>query len=144
MNLSALKPISPPAWRKYKLRLRRMANVNTVVLVIDDEPVLRILMMDLVESAGFEVFGAANAGEAIRVLESRDDIDIILSDIHMPPGIDGMELAAIVRDRWPPIAIILISGRLKASEVKMPEGSVFFSKPYRSAEIVATLNRMAA
>jgi len=121
-----------------------MANSNTVVLVIDDEPILRIAMMDLVEDAGFEVAGAANAKDAIRVLESRADVGLIVSDIHMPPGIDGMALAAIVRDRWPPIEIILVSGRLRANEVRMPEGSVFFSKPYRPADIVATISRMAA
>ena len=55
--------------------------------------------VDLVEDAGFEAVEAANSKQAVRVLESRSDIGIILSDIHMPPGIDGMALVAIVHDR---------------------------------------------
>jgi CheY-like chemotaxis protein len=80
----------------------------------------------------------------MRVLEARDDIQIILSDIDMPPGIDGMELVAMVRDRWPPTAIILVSGQVASIDVRLPDGGMFFSKPFRSGELVAAMNRMAA
>src|SRR5277367_4779624 len=104
---------------------------KTVVLVVEDEPVLRMNMVDLVEEAGFEAVEAANSKQAIEVLENRFDIRIILSDIDMPPGIDGMAMAAIVRDRWPPISIILVSGQVASAEVRIPEGGLFFSKPCR-------------
>jgi CheY-like chemotaxis protein len=117
---------------------------RAVVLVVEDEPILRMNTVDMVEEAGFEVIEAANSKQAIGVLESRSDIDILLSDIHMPPGIDGMMLAATVRDRWPPIAIILLSGQIASTDVNIPEGGVFFSKPYRPTEIVAALSRFAA
>jgi CheY-like chemotaxis protein len=119
-------------------------SLRTVVLVIEDEPVLRMNMVDLVEEAGFEAAEAANSQQAMRLLESRSDISIILSDIEMPPGLDGMALAAMVRDRWPPIAIILVSGQVDFGDVKMPEGGVFFSKPCRPADVVNALHRMAA
>jgi CheY-like chemotaxis protein len=117
---------------------------KTVVLVVEDEPILRMNVIDLVEDAGFEAVEAANATQAMRVLEGRSDVGIILSDIDMPPGIDGMALAAIVRDRWPPIAIILVSGQMASADIKIPEGGVFFSKPYRATDVVAALQRFAA
>lgn len=98
----------------------------------------------MVEEAGFEALQAANAKQAMRLLESRSDIRLILSDIDMPPGINGMELVAIVRDRWPPIAIILLSGQVAPTLVQIPEGGVFFTKPYRPNDVVAALHRMAA
>ena len=121
-----------------------MAGRKAVVLVVEDEALLRMNAVDLVEDAGFEAVEAANSRQAVRVLESRSDIGIILSDIYMPPGIDGMALVAIVHDRWPLIAIILVSGQIPAGDVKVPEGGVFLSKPYRDTDLVAALNRMAA
>jgi CheY-like chemotaxis protein len=117
---------------------------KVVVLVVEDEPLLRMNTVDVVEDAGFEVIEAANATQAMTVLEARDDISIILSDIDMPPGIDGMKLVAIVRNRWPPIEIILVSGQLASAEVQLPDRGVFFSKPYRPHDLVATMTRMAA
>jgi CheY-like chemotaxis protein len=124
-----------------------MAGTDTqkfVVLVVEDEPIQRMSTVDMVEDAGFEVLQAANSKQAMRMLESRSDIRLILSDIDMPPGIDGMELVAIVRDRWPPIAIILVSGQLTSALVQIPEGGAFFSKPYRPKDVVAALHRLAA
>lgn len=117
---------------------------KAVVLVVEDEPILRMNAVDMVEEAGFAAIEAANAAEAIRVLESRSDVRVILSDVHMPPGMDGMALVAMVRNRWPPIAIILVSGHVNAADVALPEGGQFFSKPYRAKDVVAALNRFAA
>ncbi|MGA7809756.1 response regulator [Bradyrhizobium sp.] len=114
-----------------------------VVLVVEDEPLLRMNTVDMVEEAGFEAVGAANAKQAMTLLHDRDDIQIILSDIDMPPGMDGMDLVAIVRDRWPPIEIILVSGQIAAADVRLPERGKFFSKPYRSQDLVAVMHRMA-
>ena len=115
-----------------------------VVLVVEDEPLLRMNTVDMVEDAGFPTLEAANAKQAIHVLERRPDVRIIVSDIDMPPGMDGMELVAMVRCRWPPVAIILVSGHVAPTEVVIPEGGRFFSKPVRPAELIAALNRMAA
>ena len=100
---------------------------RSVVLVVEDDPFLRMSAVDMVEDAGFEAAEAANSGQALDLLESRSDIGIILSDIDMPPGIDGMALVAIIRRRWPPISIILVSGHLASPEVNIPQGGVFFS-----------------
>ncbi|MGI2031786.1 response regulator [Rhizobium panacihumi] len=116
---------------------------KTTILVVEDEPLLRIMAVDLVEDAGFEALEAANADEAIKILECRSDIRVIFTDIDMPGSMDGLLLAAAVRDRWPPIKIILTSGHVHVSEVELPVGGKFFSKPYDHAQVTRTLQSMA-
>lgn len=117
---------------------------NPVVLVVEDEPLLRISAVDMIEEAGFDVLEAADADDAIQILEARLDVHIVFSDIDMPRGMDGMKLAALIRERWPPIRIILTSGYRAVDTVKMPPDSVFFPKPYVEEKVVETLHRMAA
>jgi CheY-like chemotaxis protein len=113
-----------------------------VVLVVEDEPLQRMMAIDLVEDAGFDVVDAWSADEAIRILETRPDIRIVFTDIDMPGSMDGLKLAAAIRDRWPPIRIIVTSGHMKRSEITLPEGSVFFSKPYQTQKLTAQLQAM--
>jgi CheY-like chemotaxis protein len=115
-----------------------------VVLVVEDEPLLRLAAMDMVEDAGFEAVAATDATEAVRILEERTDIRIVFTDVDMPRGMDGMRLAVAIRDRWPPIEIILTSGYTMPADVDLPARAVFFPKPYREEQIVAELRRMAA
>ena len=115
-----------------------------VVLVVEDEPLLRLFATDMIEDAGFEVIDVANAAEAILVLETRPDVRIVFTDVDMPGGIDGIKLGACNRDRWPPIEIIITSGKPWPIGIKAPERSVFFSKPYRQDRVIETIQRMAA
>ena len=115
-----------------------------VLLVVEDEPLLRMLAVDVGEDAGFVVVAAANADDAVAILESRTDIRLVFTDIDMPGSLDGMKLAACIRDRWPPIHIILTSGHMKPSADEMPAGSVFFAKPYRQDRVIDAMRRMAA
>ena len=114
-----------------------------VVLVVEDEPILRMMAVDVVEEAGFEVVEAAGAEDAIAILETRFDIRIVFTDIDMPGGMDGMKLAAAIRDRWPPIDIIITSGKFTPRTEDMPARGVFFSKPYKREEVAETIRRMA-
>ena len=114
-----------------------------VVLIVEDEPVLRMAAVDMVEEAGFEAVEAASATEAIGILEQRKDIHIVFTDINMPHGIDGMRLAALVRDRWPPIEIILTSGNVDARDVVLPARGLFFAKPYSHPVVVAAMRKFA-
>lgn len=123
---------------------QRYQHRRPVVLVVEDEPILRMSAVDLVEDAGFEAVEAADAIQAIEILEMRPDIRIVFSDIDMPRGMDGMKLAAAIRDRWPPIQIILTSGYFTPDRVRMPPRSVFFPKPYVAEKVVETLHRMAS
>jgi CheY-like chemotaxis protein len=114
-----------------------------IVLVVEDEPILRMTAVDMVEDAGFEAVEAADATQAVEILETRPDICIVFTDIDMPRGIDGMKLAALIRERWPPIEIILTSGHLDAPDVRLPERSLFFPKPYDEKQVVAAIRNFA-
>jgi CheY-like chemotaxis protein len=117
---------------------------NAIVLVVEDEPLVRMAAVDLVEEAGLEAIEAKNAEEAVRILETRTDIRIVFTDIDMPGSMDGIKLAAAVRGRWPPIEIILTSGHYNIRDDEIPDRGVFIRKPYDPRKVIATLQRMAA
>jgi CheY-like chemotaxis protein len=96
----------------------------------------------MIEAAGFDVVDAANADEAIEILEVRLDITVVFTDIQMPGTMDGLKLAAAIRGRWPPIKIVATSGVVDVRGVDLPEGGRFLPKPYSSAEIVGTLREL--
>jgi CheY-like chemotaxis protein len=115
-----------------------------VVLAVEDEPLILMLAVDMIRDAGFEPLWASNAEEAISILESRDNIRIVFTDINMPGSMDGIKLAQAVRGRWPPIRIIVTSG-FGAGELKLlPEGSQFIPKPYSAGQISDALHSLAA
>ena len=118
-------------------------NDRSVILIVEDEVLIRLGAVQIVEDAGFEVIEAANADEAIEILETRNDIRVIFTDIHMPGSMDGLKLAHAVRHRWPPIKIIVTSGREYPSEHDLPEGGRFFPKPYAPAQVQAALRKWA-
>jgi CheY-like chemotaxis protein len=87
---------------------------------------------------------AASADEAIAILEARLDITVVFTDIQMPGRMDGLKLAAAVRDRWPPIMILATSGRVKLGPGDLPQGGRFLRKPYSPAEVMKTLRELMA
>ena len=82
-----------------------------VVLIVEDEFLLRMDAVDMIAGAGFDVVEAANADQAIEILESRRDVTVVFTDIQMPGSMDGLKLARAIRGRWPPIKIVATSGR---------------------------------
>lgn len=125
--------------------LRLNAGPLKIVLVVDDIPLLRLLAVGVVEDAGLDAIEANNADEAVRLLESRDDIRIVFTDIDMPEGsMNGAKLAVCVRDRWPPIEIIVTSGHFAREDITLPPGALFFAKPYNPRAVTEVLRRMAA
>ena len=113
------------------------------VLVVEDEPLLLLMPGDIVGDAGFEAILVPNADEAIRVLESRDDISIVFTDVNMPGSMDGLRLAATVRNRWPPIQLVVVSGHL-AGDPELPAGARFLRKPYATEQMISVLRELAA
>jgi CheY-like chemotaxis protein len=113
------------------------------VLIVEDEPLVRIGAVNIIEDAGFEVIEAASADEAIGILECRSDVRVVFTDIHMPGSMDGLKLAHAVRNRWPPIRIIVTSGRELMAEQDLPEGGRFVAKPYNPIEILDALREWA-
>ena len=115
-----------------------------VVLIVEDEYLLRSDAAQMIRDAGFQTVEAANADEAIAILEKRSDIYLVFTDVHMPGTIDGLKLAHAVRNRWPPIRIIIASGQVRLSAEEMPVGSRFLSKPYQRQEITSAIVAMTA
>lgn len=114
------------------------------VLIIEDEPVLRIDAIDMVERAGFEPVEVTSVDEAIRTLETRTDIRIVYIDLDMPRGVKGIEIAAAIRNRWPPIEIILTAASVRAADLQLPVRAEFYAKPISHRDVVAAMRRMAA
>jgi CheY-like chemotaxis protein len=124
--------------------VQRLVQQGIVVLVVEDELWSRLAAVAFIEEAGFEAVEAANADEAIGILENRHDIRIVFTDIHMPGSMDGLKLAHAVRNRWPPIKLIVTSGHAIVPGNALPKGGRFFGKPYRPSEIILALHDFAA
>jgi two-component system, response regulator PdtaR len=116
---------------------------QTVVLVVEDEPLLRMLAVEAVEEAGFMAIEARDADEAVALLESRSDISVLFTDIDMPGSMDGLKLAHAVRGRWPPVKILVVSGKVRLQPWELPSSGRFVEKPYRAAAMVAELRSLA-
>jgi CheY-like chemotaxis protein len=121
---------------------RSVAVGKPVVLIVEDEHVLRMSAVDMLEEAGFEAIEAPDADEAIRILESRTDIRAVFTDVQMPGSMDGLKLARAVRHRWPPVALVVTSGHTDVSDADLPSGGKFLSKPYKPTQIAATLREL--
>jgi len=119
-----------------------MKNGKAVVLIVEDEMMIRLGAIDLVLSAGYEALDARNADEAIRILESRHDIDLVFTDVQMPGTMDGIKLANFIRGRWPPVKLLVASGNAILEESSLPSGSRFFSKPYDDHAITDAMAKL--
>ena len=117
---------------------------GAVVLIVEDEAIIRMVTADLLSDEGFLVLEAAHADAAIRVLEQRADIRIVFTDISMPGSMDGLKLAMAVRDRWPPMEIIVTSARFDMTEDRLPTRCVFLGKPYEGAAVIAACQSFLA
>jgi two-component system, response regulator PdtaR len=106
-----------------------------LVLVVEDEALIRMDSADLIRALGFDVIEARDADHALSVLESIPDIKIVFTDVQMPGSMDGLMLAAVVRDRWPPVALLITSGKVHPPVDNMPAGTRFISKPYTSWQL---------
>lgn len=113
-----------------------------IVLVVEDDFLLRMDAVDIVRNAGFEAIEAANADQAIAIIEADPDIHIVFTDVQMPGTMDGLRLARFIRDRWPPIKIVATSGRLRVAQEDLPKGSIFVPKPYSPEQIIRTFRQL--
>jgi CheY-like chemotaxis protein len=118
------------------------SSVPAVVLVVEDEMLLRMRAINMVEDAGYTSLEAVDADEAVAILESRSDIALLFTDIQMPGSMDGLTLAHAVHKRWPPIKIILVSGQLKLASIDLPADSRFFGKPLEAKVMIAQMQSM--
>lgn len=114
------------------------------VLVVEDEPILRLDAISMVEKAGFEAVEALSSADAIQLLEERLDIRLVYMDLDMPRSRKGIEIAAAIRKRWPPIEIILTAAYFTRESVELPERAEFYSKPIDHAQVIAAMQRLIA
>jgi CheY-like chemotaxis protein len=114
-----------------------------IVLIVEDEPLQRMDMVDMAERAGFEVLEAIDADHAVALLEKRTDIRLVITDIDMPGAMDGMKLAAAVRERWPPIEIIIVTAGSMPSQQDLPERAIVMAKPLNYERVIEAMNRLA-
>jgi CheY-like chemotaxis protein len=107
------------------------------VLVVEDEPLVRLLFADILTEAGFQTIDAANADDALTILASRFDVEVMVTDVEMPPGLDGFALAREVARRWPEIEILISTGRRWPAAGDLPSGAVFLTKPVPEGVLVS-------
>lgn len=110
------------------------------ILVVDDEPLLRVFAVDFLTDAGFKVYEASNADEAVEVLGSRPDIFAVFTDIQMSGTMDGIGLAQRIKKSWPGIFVIVTSGHQAPESGELSDDVPFLTKPYLP-ETVATMIR---
>ena len=110
------------------------------VLVVDDEPLLRMFNVDMLSDAGFDVLEAADADEALRVLALVSDIRVVFTDVEMPGSLNGFELADRVEAQWPEIGVVVTSGRRLPDPAFRSTGRCFVPKPYAAARVVALID----
>lgn len=107
----------------------------TVVLVVEDEFLIRMNTVDMVEEAGYETLEAGNADEALEILDHHPEISIVFTDINMPGTINGLELAETVAENWPNTRVVLTSGRQLLRDEDLPHDDRFLLKPFDSDQL---------
>lgn len=106
------------------------------VLVVDDEPLLRIFNVDILSDAGFDVLEASDADEALRVLSCTRDIRVVFTDVDMPGPTDGFALANQIEAQWPEIGVLVTSGRRFPDDSCSATARRFVPKPYSASQVV--------
>jgi DNA-binding NtrC family response regulator len=121
-----------------------MSQVQRQVLVVEDEPLVLESTVDLLVDAGFGVVRARTCEEAMAALEAGFTPSVMVTDISLADGGDGLELARCVSRLWPSISIVLVSGAQRPSREDYPEGALFFTKPYAPGALVAVCSEQLA
>ncbi len=119
-----------------------MRSRKLVVLIVEDESLVRMLAVIVAEDHGFEVLSAATADEAIKILESRSDIRLVFTDVNMPGSMNGLKLAHAIRGRWPPVELLVTSAVSAITAKDLPERGRFLAKPYDVAALSEAFQQM--
>jgi CheY-like chemotaxis protein len=117
---------------------------KNLVLVVEDEALIRMHSAEMIRDLGFEVIEAVDADQAVSLLESVPEITVVFTDIQMPGSMDGLLLATVVRDRWPPVALLITSGKVRPPADDMPDGAQFIPKPYSPWQLKEQLHLLTA
>ncbi len=130
--------------RFWRMKPHRRILKQPVVLLVEDEPLVRLTQVDILREAEFWVVEAQDADEAFELLKARPDISAVLTDVNMPGSIDGFEFARLVRQGWPEVGVLVISGKTGPGPGDLPPDASFLHKPVRPAALVAALQEVMA
>ncbi len=112
------------------------------ILVAEDDGLLRLLTSEFLEEHGYTVVEADNAEEALKVMEKRKDVKLLFTDIQMPPGCDGLELAREVHKRWPKVLLVITSGQIQPTRAEIADDGRFIRKPYRAKDLLGQIDEL--
>jgi two-component system, response regulator PdtaR len=115
-----------------------------VVLVVEDELLVRILQVDILREAGFRVAEAQDADEAFEMLRRRVDVSVVLTDVDMPGSLNGFEFARLIKQGWPELGVLVISGKTGPGPRDLPDGVAFVPKPIRPATLVRLIGELTS
>jgi CheY-like chemotaxis protein len=118
------------------------APIGPSVLVVEDEVMVRALMVETLREAGCAVTEAASADEAVRALRAVTAPDIMVTDVRLPGAMDGVELAARVRRTAPWIKVIVTSGHASAENAR-GVADAFLAKPFELQRLVGEVRTLA-
>lgn len=114
----------------------------TLVLVVDDEPLVRMLGADVLEEAGFSVAEAGDAAEALQKLEDCPEVRVLFTDVNMPGALDGLALAHRVHEQRPDICLLIASGQARLGPEDLPDEGQFVEKPWEPRDVVRRIQGM--
>ncbi|MFT4053136.1 MAG: response regulator [Novosphingobium sp.] len=118
---------------------QRIHEPPCIVLIVEDEPLIRMMAEDMVMDAGLIPLCAADAHQAIRILADHDDVAILFTDVDLPGGFNGIELARRVHASGLGLEIIITTGRGEPDESLLPKGAQFLPKPYSGADLLKAI-----
>jgi len=121
--------------------MRTSEDSPATVLVVEDELLIRMLAADSLEDSGYTVLEAADAAEALRILEEHEEVDVLFTDVNMPGPMDGIDLAGMMHDRRPDLGLIITSGRGTPDLARLPLSSIYLAKPYRPHQLAAAVEK---
>ena len=113
---------------------------HPTILVAEDNALLRLDTLEFLEEHGYTVVEASNSEEALKVMENRNDVRLLFTDIQMPPGVDGLELAREVHRRWPKVILVITSGQVRPARADIADDGRFIQKPYRDQDLLDQIN----
>lgn len=113
-----------------------MTEPRAIVLLAEDEPLVRMFNADVLDEAEYQVIEATNGEEALTLFEARPDIQVVVTDVEMPGSINGFELARRVTKQRPFVGVLIVSGRVRPTDEELPDDSLFLAKPYTPPELL--------
>ena len=123
--------------------LEKKPDIRALILVVEDEALVRMMLVDVLDDAGFKVVEAAHADEALHILAAVPEVQVIVTDVEMPRGsINGFELAHKVRDDRQDIGVVIASGRVAPAPGDLPEGTHFVGKPIRPERLLELIRAL--